>query len=186
MAASLPRAAIPAHRPPHPRWNSLGVGGPWVLAGWVVIIIMGWCPHPRAALWSRGPLPANGGTREDGKQCPHRWGSAGQHCNCAHHKSSPVSPRPRAPKLTPSAARGWHPRKRTRRWTKPTLRRSEGRMAAYMGQWVGSLPTSLVSSEWDIKLLFIASYGRYGQLTSDNRQSLAVTIWFLGDKAGCG
>ena len=41
-------------------------------------------------------------------------------------------------------------------------------MAAYMGQWVGSLPTSLVSSEWDIKLLFIASYGRYGQLTSDN------------------
>ena len=49
-------------------------------------------------------------------------------------------------------------------------------MAAYMGQWVGSLPTSLVSVKWHIKLLFIASYGRYGQLTSDNRQSLALTI----------
>ena len=52
----------------------------------------------------------------------------------------------------------------------------EVEMAAYMGQWVGSLPTSLVSVEWHIKLLFIASYGRYGQLTSDNRQSLASTI----------
>ena len=42
-------------------------------------------------------------------------------------------------------------------------------MAAYMGQWVGSLPTSLVSVlKWHIKLLFIAGYGRYGQLTSDN------------------
>ena len=49
-------------------------------------------------------------------------------------------------------------------------------MAAYMGQWVTSLPTSLVSVEWHIKLLFIASYGRYGQLTSDNWQSLALTI----------
>ena len=41
---------------------------------------------------------------------------------------------------------------------------------------VGHVPAHFPGQlpEWHIKLLFIASYGRYGQLTSDNWQSLAL------------
>ena len=114
-------------------------------------------------------LPTNGEPREDGKQCPHRWGS-GLAIAIVPITNHPLSvPAPAPPSSHPAPPPGdIRSSTRRKRGTRSRSRRGWRRMAAYMGQWVGSLPTSLVSVKWDIKLLFIASYGRYGQLTSDN------------------